>query len=285
MSHFVSSQSDKDFEQLNQQLLRREPVDHDAEEAEEAVEETTHATISQEGPSSLSQSFDADQQGTIRQQGSSSASAAASPPLPHGLAARRRPDLSVPSSGAASPASGPVQSTSQRHLANSTRSPSYSRTNSPERIERPRSPSHLKPKSLRDSHRKSGLVGDPSDSVAELSESQEESEVDEAYHQSELQKTPRPDGPRSRKSAGPSSRAAKNVAFSESSPQRRDADVGRYAYNGESAETPLLEVRLPANRIKNTGMIDQNRIPRKLGTWDGVFVPVTLNVSPFVSAS
>lgn len=79
-------------------------------------------------------------------------------------------------------------------------------------------------------------------------------------------------------------REQRNVAFSSASSVAADSTLDhnqQYTSGSEHSTVQSLNERSHPGILaprRNTGMLDQSQVPRKLGTWDGVFVPVSLNI-------
>lgn len=257
MSHFVSSKGGEDFEELNQQLLRREPLDEEKEDAVEAIE----AQEAADAPSELDNKV----------------GASTSRPTSTYLRAGTSTEAEAPSSRPSTPRLRDLHPPS---AANSPklRSPSYSRRNSPERQERPRSP-HPGRKSVWSIH--GGL--------------------EEAEHGRDQAGAGLASSAASGSGSGGSSdgRTTPNKLVVESGGRirRQKSELKSVAFSPEPelyqgpfavppdelnqrlfAREPLLSRSSSVVGRRNTGMIDQNEMIKKLGTWDGVFVPVSLNI-------
>ncbi|CAO1631510.1 unnamed protein product [Parajaminaea phylloscopi] len=271
MSHFVSSTSGQGFEELNQQLLRREPVDEGKEEAEEAIS--------------------AQEQ---RRQPADAAFLEATPTSGRvpSLAARRLETLAA--EGPGSITSRPSTPSSLREPAQirgspSARSPSYSRKNSPERVDRPRSPRPLRTPatSIHEDSRDDSLVTKVSRSV---SNNQPQADTAGPSRQStQLQEAISMPSKLIVEAGGKIRRPRenRNVAFSveggsvlsaAAHPEHPQPLSGTSspALSGASWDRTRSSHSVQSKR--NTGMLDPVDVPRKLGTWDGVFVPVSLNI-------
>ncbi|PWN29070.1 hypothetical protein BDZ90DRAFT_231069 [Jaminaea rosea] len=239
MSHFVSSKGNEGFEALAQQLLRREPVDEGKDEAEEAL------------------SYD-----TTSQRASVYSNASAAGPSSPPSAALKRPTTPAHLEGGA--AGVAASSSSSTRGSPSIRSPSYSRKNSPERSDRPKSPHPLR-KSIHEAVSSNFAGQGATAATARYPDS------DDVRSRPQSMVGVENGGSRAGKSG-------RNVSFSQEQP----SEDGALSYQQHEPvfdellgpDAPLLE----RTGRRNTGMLAQSDAPRKLGTWDGVFVPVTLNI-------
>lgn len=259
MSHFVS-RGGAQFDTLNKQLLRREPLDSDPPDSptdgpsNSPIEPTTplpHSSEDAQGPSRESE------------MGQGEISAA--------LASRRRRDLDEGAGAHSEDASRPSSIRSRTASSGSVQGSSNPRTVSPPDYFRHRSSSHTS--SL---HHK-GDGGREHERLPPGGGRAQQGGKGKGVSFSDAR-------------AGPGEHPALGTAPSRTvSPSPDDEQESglrqRRKNSGDEQDDVLAFAQGPGGnggsgrRTKAPGMITSQEAPRKLGTWDGVFMPVTLNVS------
>lgn len=278
MSHFISSTSNERFEELEHQLLRREPIDEGKEEAEEAISVSEHRSSGVETDLSASRT---------------STSCAASGTL------KRLDDLAYEPHAthfSRPHASSSLREPGQLRGSPTARSPSYSRKNSPERLERPRSPkpgrgpvsnTHQDTKTPRagatsgkqhSNSQLNSMQGVVTTTAATLPEWILDNSSGAPLPPKVVVKPGKVRRPRDSRNVAFSTENLESTGTTASSHLRQAKQMGR---PHQSASTPLFERDHAHSSMasrRNTRMLDHSEAPRKLGTWDGVFLPVSLNI-------
>ncbi len=286
MSHFVSSRTSHDYDSLQNQLLRREPI-HDgvANEEEELYSEDAEDASRLGVVSSLAnrRRRDTDESGVADDNRSQR--------VPSVYSRRNSPELPEP---------GPSRPRSVAGNANGDRSTS-GQIEADDYFSKPSASSKPRSKAYHVDLSSGQVSGDPFVS-SNTSSPSSVAEGDSAAQTPYGQKTPSGSGdePYSTSSAhlghGTSTtrprRLQKGVSFSDRNVG--PGEHGHSARNGKHYRRPLrsnsgfqdLEYSSGQNgahahlpRTKSLGMISPAEMaPRKLGTWDGVFMPVSLNI-------
>lgn len=306
MSHFVST-SGANFDDLHHQLLQRQPVEGSAQDEEE-LERSLHQEF---------RSHDEGNNVVDEGQAPGSTATAAAGDTAHvlspALASRRRPDLSRPtttyeqdtSSRASSPFGGDKDGKKQRSVSAAVPAPS----SKPRRERKLSDPDEGPAQTSLASEVGRGTPSGPRSGAtsptsgnrtrrnsAEDSSSHLQANAQPAMHRSAQYQHKEVTFDKNEATTIPSD-AKRNLARSNSNvPDMRSRYNQQHHHHhhhhhhhphhhllpqdGEQGRQHHVLSPHAQSRLRSAGMISQAEMPpRKLGTWDGVFMPVSLNVS------
>ncbi|PWY98075.1 hypothetical protein BCV70DRAFT_40502 [Testicularia cyperi] len=290
MAHFVSSRGSQDFDSFQHQLLRREPVqDGIAEDEQELLSDDADMGAS---TASISASLASRRKkdvhlGPVPDEPSRPASVYSrrnSPDLPEAGPSRPRSVVSAAAAtSAASSSSGQIESHDYFSHPSTTKD-----THASDRSE---TASHSNRVSSYHVDLKSGHIsGDPFSASSSSNTSAYDarrSDLTASHHSSDDPYTQPSSGAHSTSTIRPR-RPHKGVSFSDK--KAGPGEEGHHGHHHHSSrrrparsnsgfQDPALGANGHLPRTKSLGMISPAEMaPRKLGTWDGVFMPVSLNI-------